>query len=73
MAEHDNTKESNAIRIFYKHNKYSEPIEKRSHVVYTLAANPPHMMRGFVIPEKYNKVKEYLKDTFDYIIPEREI
>lgn len=73
VAEHDNTKESNAIRIFYKHNKYSEPIEKRSHVVYTLAANPPHMMRGFVIPEKYNKVKEYLKDTFDYIIPEREI
>lgn len=72
VSEDDVTKESNAIRIFYKHNKYSEPIEKRSHVVYALAANPPHMMRGFVIPEKYNLVKDYLKNNFDYIIPERE-
>ena len=69
----DDDPESNAIRIFYKHNHYSEPIEKRSHIVFTLAANKPHMMRGFVIPEKYELVKKYLKDTFDYLIPEREI
>ncbi len=69
----DDDPESNAIRIFYKHNHYSEPIERRSHIVFTLAANKPHMMRGFVIPEKYNLVKKFLKDTFDYLIPGREI
>ncbi len=35
----DDDPESNAIRIFYKHNHYSKPIEKRSHIVFTLAAN----------------------------------
>ena len=69
VPDYDN---ENSIRIFYKNNHYSEPIESRSHVVYSLAKNKSHMMRGFVIPEKYNLVQDYLKTTFDYRIPSRE-
>ena len=54
VPDYDN---ENSIRIFYKNNHYSEPIESRSHVVFTLAKNKPHMIRGFVIPEKYDLVK----------------
>lgn len=69
VPDYDN---ENSIRIFYKNNHYSEPIESRSHVVYTLAKNKPQMMRGFVIPKKYDLVKNYLKTTFDYYISDRE-
>ena len=69
IAEEEN--EGNSISIYYKNNKFIEPIEKRSHVVFTLATNQPSMMRGFVIPKKYDIVRDYLK-SFDYIIPERE-
>lgn len=63
---------SSSIRIFYKINRYAEPIEKRSHVIYTLAVNKTVMMRGFVIPSKYDTVRKFLKDNFDYRMPDRE-
>ncbi len=65
--------EGNSIVIYYKNNQLIEPIEKRSHVVHTLAKNQPFMIRGFVIPEKYEAVRKYLKDTFQYILPKREL
>lgn len=68
----DENKESKAIRIFYKNNRFSEPIERRSHIVYTFGMHRPHILRGFVIPEKYSLVQNYLKETFDYHIPDRE-
>lgn len=64
--------EGTSIQIYYKNNKLMEPIEKRSHVVFTLAKNQPFMIRGFVIPEKYNIVREFLKSNYDYSIPIRE-
>lgn len=65
--------EGNSIVIYYKNNKFKEPIEKRSHVVFTLAKNQPFMIRGFVVPEKYEKVREYLYSKFQYILPKREL
>ncbi len=65
-------KETKAIRIFYKNNRFSEPIEKRSHIVHTFGMHRPVILRGFVIPEKYNLVRDYLK-TIAYHIPKREI
>lgn len=70
--ENGEDQESNAIRIYYKNNKYSEPIEKRSDLIYSLATGKFKMMRGFVIPEKYARVQDYLEKTFDYHIPNRE-
>lgn len=65
--------EEESILIYYKNNKLIEPIEKRSHVVFTLAKNQPFMVRGFVIPEKYELVRRYLDDTFQYVLPKREL
>jgi HD superfamily phosphohydrolase len=65
--------EGSSISIYYKNNKLAEPIEKRSHVVFTLAKNQPFMIRGFVIPEKYHLVRKYLEETFQYVLPKREI
>ena len=62
--------EGNSILMYYNNNKLVEPIEKRSHVVFSLAQNQPFMIRGFVVPEKYNAVREYLK-KLDYNLPER--
>ena len=69
----ENDGEGESISIYYKNNKLSEPIEKRSHVVFTLAKNQPFMVRGFVIPEKYEKVREHLATTFQYVLPTREL
>lgn len=65
--------EGNSIAIYYKNNKLIEPIEKRSHVVFTLAKNQPFMIRGFVVPEKYEKVRSYLNSKFQYVLPKREL
>lgn len=62
--------EGNSISIYYKNNQLIEPIEKRSHVVLTLAKNQPFMMRAFVIPEKYELIRKYL-EKFDYFLPNR--
>jgi len=63
--------EGDTIQIFYKNNKLIEPIEKRSRLVYTLGGHRPFMIRGFVIPEKYEIVKKFLKESYDYPLPER--
>lgn len=63
--------EGSAIQICYKNNKFIEPIEKRSKLIHTLAVNQPLMIRGFVIPGKYNVIRKFLQDTYDYSIPER--
>ena len=62
--------EGTSISIYYKNNQLIEPVEKRSHVVFTLAKNQPFMIRGFVIPEKYEIVRKYLS-KFDYVLPKR--
>ncbi|RNJ77977.1 MAG: HD domain-containing protein [Nitrosopumilus sp. H13] len=63
--------EGTSISIYYENRDFVEPIEKRSHIVYTLAKNPPSMIRGFVIPKKYPLVREHFRKTFDYCLPER--
>lgn len=63
--------EGDTIQIFYKNRKVIEPIENRSNVVYTFGTYRPSMKRGFVIPEKYDIIKQTLKDNFDYPLPER--
>ena len=65
--------EGSSISIYYKNSKLIEPIEKRSHVVYTLGINQAFIVRGFVIPKKYNQVRSYLKDKFEFELPERDI
>jgi len=67
----ESEEEGSSIKIFYKNNHYIEPIEQRSHVVYTLAIHKPGMMRGFVIPSKYSVVQDYL-ESIDFHIPDRE-
>lgn len=64
--------EGSSISIYYKNNNLIEPVEKRSHVVFTLAKNQPFMIRGFVIPEKYEKIRKYL-EKFEYVLPKREL
>jgi hypothetical protein len=66
----ESEEEGSSIKIFYKNNRYFEPIEQRSHVVYTLAVHKPAMMRGFVIPSKYTIVKSFLSNI-DFHIPDR--
>ena len=66
----ESEEEGSSIKIFYKNNLYFEPIEQRSHVVYTLAVHKPAMMRGFVIPSKYTIVKDFLSNI-DFHIPDR--
>jgi len=63
--------EGNTIQIYYKNNKLIEPIEKRSNLIYTLGGNRPLMIRGFVIPEKYPKVRDFLIKYYEYSLPER--
>lgn len=76
MPDYNNSDETdgegNTIEIYYKNNELIEPIEKRSHVVFTLARNRPFMIRGFVIPEKYELVRDNLK-KYDYVLPKREL
>lgn len=60
-----------SISIYYENSGFVEPIEKRSHIVYILAKKPPLMIRGFIIPEKYTKVREYLQNQLNYRLPER--
>ncbi len=77
MSDYNNSNEGDgegsSISIYYKNNELTEPIEKRSHVVYTLAENQPFMTRGFVIPEKYHLVIDYLEKNHNYVLPKREI
>lgn len=63
--------EGNTIQIYYKNNKLIEPIEKRSKLVFTLGGNRPLMTRGFVIPEKYEIIRNFLSSAYDYTLPER--
>lgn len=63
--------EGDSIQIYYKNRKLIEPIEKRSNVVFTLAENQPFMIRGFVIPEKYEIIRKFLDDNYDYPLPQR--
>lgn len=63
--------DGDSIQIYYKNRKLVGPIEKRSYVVYTLAVNQPFMIRGFVIPEKYEIVKNFLDQNYDYPLPQR--
>ena len=66
----ESEEEGSSINFFYKNNRYTEPIEDRSHVVYTLAIHKPRMMRGFVIPSKYYTVRNFL-EIIDFHIPDR--
>lgn len=59
-----------SIHIHYDSSNLLEPIEMRSHLVRSLATNHPPMIRGFVHPDKYDVVRDYLK-KFDYVLPER--
>jgi HD superfamily phosphohydrolase len=63
--------EGNSIQIFYKNNRLIEPIEKRSILVKELGENRPFMIRGFIIPEKYEIVRKFLIENYDYSLPER--
>lgn len=49
-----------SIKIYYENQGIAEPIERRSHVVRTLASNPPSMVRGFVDPRRYDAARTYL-------------
>ena len=71
IASDVDDKEGNSISIYYKSSQFIEPIEKRSHVVYTLGTHQAFMVRGFVIPEKYDVVRNYLKNKFNFAPPER--
>ncbi|MDE0267189.1 MAG: HD domain-containing protein [Thaumarchaeota archaeon] len=62
--------EGGSILVYYKNNRLAEPIEKRSHMVFTLAKNQPFMIRGFVTPEKYDTVRKHL-ETLSYVLPKR--
>ena len=64
-------KEGNSISIYYQNNDFTEPIEKRSNVVYTLGRHQSSLIRGFVIPDKYNVIKGYLEKNFSIALPER--
>ncbi len=67
----DVDEEGDSIQIYYKNRKLLEPIEKRSNIVFTLAVNQPFMVRGFVIPEKYEQIKNFLDESCDYPLPTR--
>lgn len=61
--------EGDTIQIYYKNRTLIEPIEKRSNIIHTLAVNQPFMIRGFVIPEKYESIGIFLSKNFDYPLP----
>ncbi len=63
--------EGDSILIYYKNNKVTEPIEKRSKLIHTLGGNRPFMIRGFVMPEKYHIVSKFLKNKYGYLLPVR--
>ena len=63
--------ESDSIRIYYSNRKLLEPIERRSHVIHTLATNQQFMRRGFIVPNKYEKIRDFLEQNYDYPLPER--
>lgn len=63
--------EGDSIQIYYKNRKLLEPIEKRSNIIFNLAINQPFMVRGFVIPEKYEQIKSFLNENYNYPLPER--
>ena len=69
----DDEDKGESISIYYKNNRLVEPIEKRSNPVFTLAKHQSFMMRGFVIPEKYEKVRKHLDTNFQYVLPKREL
>ena len=57
--------EGGSISIYHKSHEYTEPIEKRSRIVYEFGMIQPSIIRGFVIPEKYEMVKKWIKDKFE--------
>ena len=67
----DEDEERDSIYIHYKNRHYTEPLEKRSHVVYALGTHQPYVIRGFVVPNKYDVIKRYLKDNHNLVLPER--
>lgn len=58
--------EDNSISIHYEDSKLTESIEKRSRIVHTFGVRRPSLIRGFVIPEKYDKVMEYKKRKLEH-------
>ena len=73
IAKDEDDGEGSSISIYYENNQLIEPIEKRSRVVHVLGTHQPFMKRGFVIPEKYNSIRDYLKDELKFVLPEREL
>jgi len=63
--------EGNSIQIYYKNDRLVEPIEKRSTLIYRLGKIRAFMIRGFVIPEKYEIVRKFLSENYDYHLPPR--
>ena len=60
----DKDDEGDSIMIFYKNDKHFEPIEDSSDIVRTFGMIQTSLLRGFVMPEKYESAKKYLEDTF---------
>ena len=58
-----------SINVYYK-NDGIKPIENTSHIISNMASHNVQVIRSFVSPDKYNKVKEFLEDI-DISIPDR--
>ena len=63
--------ERNSIYIHYKNRHHTEPIERRSHVVFALGMHQPYIIRGFVVPSKYDTIKGYMESTHNFVLPDR--
>ena len=64
--------DSIGIFIYYKNNNYIEKIEERSKIFSNPDEIKLYMIRGFIIPEKYDKIKDYLRKK-GYNLPERRV
>lgn len=66
----DRDDEGDSVSIYYKNHQYTEPIEKRSRIVYTFGTIQTSLIRGFAIPDKYDRIKDYIEHTFSRTPPE---
>ncbi len=60
----DQDDEGDSVSIYYKNRQHTEPIEKRSHIVHTFGTIQTSLIRGFVIPSKYDRATGYIDRTF---------
>ena len=60
----DQDDEGDSVSIYYKNRQHTEPIEKRSRIVHTFGTIQTSLIRGFVIPDKYDRAMNYLNRTF---------